>query len=285
MRVREPNSFAPASSAGTGEGVFRRFEQEARFLPNWIGVLHDRAFFADELAAEPDFPRVARPAHDQTALEWIDVLEAVMAARKRFTVVELGAGIGTWSVNSIAALRAYSDLPYRVLAVEADPMHFRWMRDHFRLNHLRRRWCRRVHAAVWNTDGTADFYSGEADRWYGQTLVTIAGPGLDHSVVRVKTVTLARLLRRVDRVDLLHLDVQGAELPVLEQGQSVLSRVKRVHIATHSAHGEEGLRVLFSDAGWQCLNDYTLGTTAETPAGEVTFRDGIQTWLNPNMPE
>ena len=262
--------------------VFARFEREARFIPNWVGALTQREFFSPALEGATDFPRLRPPPNDdQTYFEWIDVLEAVTTARGRFTIYELGAGIGVWSVNAVLALRAYSGLPYRVVAVEAEPTHFLWMQEHFRANGLNSRWCRRIHAAVWDTDGEAEFYAGRPADWYGQTLVDVAGPGLNHDVVNVKTVTLNRLLRGTTCVDLLHLDIQGAELRVLAAAAASLAPVRRVHIATHSAEIESGLRKLFASLGWSCVNDYGLQTESRTPWGRIRFQDGIQTWDNP----
>jgi FtsZ-binding cell division protein ZapB len=38
---------------------------------------------------------------------------------------------------------------------------------------------------------------------------------------------------------------------------------------------------LFSAAGWQKLNDYPCHSRVPTPYGDITFGDGVQTWLNP----
>ncbi len=93
--------------------------------------------------------------------------------------------------------------------------------------------------------------------------------------------TLTRILAKYNRVDLIDLDVQGAELEVLSAAIEPLSRqVKRVHVGTHSADIEDGLRHLFSSHGWKNVNDYRCLSVNQTPYGEIKFGDGVQTWVN-----
>ena len=79
-------------------------------------------------------------------------------------------------------------------------------------------------------------------------------------------------------------DVQGAELQAFSGCTKALdAKVCRVHIATHSAGIEEGLRHLFSGLNWHKLNDFGCGSVNETLFGKITFGDGVQTWLNPRL--
>jgi len=57
-------------------------------------------------------------------------------------------------------------------------------------------------------------------------------------------------------------------------------QVKRVHVGTHSADIEDGLRQLFSSHGWKNVNDYRCLSVNQTPYGEIKFGDGVQTWVN-----
>jgi hypothetical protein len=83
-------------------------------------------------------------------------------------------------------------------------------------------------------------------------------------------------------VDLIDLDVQGAELEVLEAAAGELDKkVKRVHIGTHGRTVEEGLRSLFRRLGWQCLRSFECASSVKTEWGTISFQDGVQTWVNP----
>ncbi len=70
------------------------------------------------------------PVVDDVYFEWIDLLEAVVAAEQHFTMIELGAGWARWVVNAGMALRHFPEITYQCIAVEAEPTHFRWMAEH-----------------------------------------------------------------------------------------------------------------------------------------------------------
>jgi FkbM family methyltransferase len=242
-------------------------------IPNWLGVTTRREFFDPEL----EFVQLAAPRVDTELFEWIDLLETVVAARGTFTMLELGAGYGRWIVNAAAAARAYhGDIATRLVAVEAEPTHFRWMKRHTRDNGVR---ARLVHAAVAAEAGHVEFGVGNAAAWYGQAIAD--GSWSPVRTERVRAITLSSLLEPLDHVDLIHLDVQGAELDVVTEAVDRFDAVRRIHIGTHNRGVEDGLRRLFGRLGWTSTNDYASETTAATPFGELTFQDGVQTWLRP----
>jgi FkbM family methyltransferase len=255
--------------------VFSRFVAGCRALPNWIGVTTRREFFVDDLR----FVTVTLPPPDAERFEWIDVLEAVTRAAGGFTMLELGAGYGRWVVNAAAALRAYSGLPHSLTAVEAEPTHFRWLELHCRDNDVD---ANLVHAAVAPRRGSVEFGVGQPASWYGQAIAD--GTWSPEQVVTIDAVTLSDLLERLERVDLIHCDIQGAEADVFEEAAtSVAAKVQRVHVGTHGPEVEERLRRLFSSLGWENVNDYLCGMSAETPWGRIDFEDGVQTWVNPRF--
>ena len=257
------------------DDVFERFAKGCRALPNWVGVSTRREFFVEDLG----FVTVTPPTPDTEVFEWVDLLEAVIGAEGRFTMVELGAGYGRWIVNAAAAVRAYRDLPSSLTAVEAEPTHFRWLELHCSDNGVT---ATLVHAAVAPRRGRVNFAVGDPAAWYGQAIVdeSWSPPHVD----TVDAVTLRDLLGPLDHVDLIHCDIQGAEADVFEHAASdVDSKVRRVHIGTHGSEVESRLRRMFGSRGWESLNDYAAGTAADTPWGRMTFQDGVQTWANPRM--
>jgi FkbM family methyltransferase len=252
--------------------VFSRFVAGCTALPNWIGVSTRREFFDEDLG----FVTVTAPPPDPELFEWIDVLEAVTRADRRFTMLELGAGYGRWIVNAAAALRFYSGLPHVLTAVEAEPTHFRWLQLHCRDNGVD---ANLVHAAVAPQRGTVEFAVGEPAAWYGQAIAN--GTWTPERVEEVEAVTLSDLLKPLDRVDLIHCDIQGTEAAVFEEAaREVEEKALRVHIGTHGPETEQRLREGFSSLGWEKVNDFACGASAETPWGTMTFQDGVQTWLN-----
>jgi FkbM family methyltransferase len=276
--------------------IFSGFERFRGSVPpgfhaNFLGALRRNAFTAGLFAARGwQFPpsglvETSCPELDEESLEWIDVLEAVLAAEQRFTMLELGAGFGRWLVNAaMAARQRRPDLELALIGVEAEPTRFQWMKQHFEDNGMDPGKHRLIEAAVDAEERTVDFYVGMPDQWWGQSMTHLQPPIPGCSVRTVKTVTLERLLNDLDLVDLIDLDIEGAELAVLSGAIGLVNeKVKRLHIGTHSRTIEQGLRALFWDNGWYKRTDYETGRTESTPWGEVSFENGVQTWINPRL--
>jgi len=263
--------------------VFYRFppvrrQAPAGFRVNFLGVRTREAFFTqwgDRRRSTTDYPDF-----DEEYFEWIDLLEAVAHAEGQFTMLELGAGFGYWLANAAAALKQSTNLPYALVGVEAEPTHFRWMKENLIENQVDLSQCRLIEAAVADRDGTIGFHVGETPHggpadWYGQK---IGGP------TDVRAVSLNTLLCSLDNVDLIDLDVEGAEQRILEAaGTEINAKVKRIHIETHSHEVEAGLRSLFTELGWVNLRDYPCQSETETEWGRVAFQGGVQSWVNPRF--
>ncbi len=190
------------------------------------------------------------PAFDEEYFQWIDLVEAVTQARGQFIMIELGAGYGRWLVNAGIALRKTSGLPFRLIGVEAEPTHFQWMQEHFRDNEIEESCYELIQAAI-DAEDTA--------------------------------VSLNSILRPLDKVDLIDIDVQGTEFRVLASAVDQLNeKVCRVHIGTHGPEIEAELRALFQQVRWECKSDYPSGSKKDTLWGTIKFEDGVQSWVNPN---
>jgi FkbM family methyltransferase len=252
------------------------------------------------------------PAINEEYIEWIDVLESVVASRGSYTMIDLGAGFGRWSVRAAGALKQYTDqLPYRLISVEAEPVVFKWMGRHFQDNEIYAAKHSLIHAAISDAPGHVLFYIGapigspwdrKPDNWYGQFLAKdydISGeyeedgeysgyPARRHKSgwrsISVPSVTLPSLLKDLKLVDLIDMDIEGQELPAVQANIEELdAKVKRLHIGTHTKEIEDGLRQLLSAHGWRCLFDYSLFSKGETPWGTIDFENGAQSWVNPRL--
>jgi FkbM family methyltransferase len=295
---------------------------EAGFGVNFLGV-KTRGFIWPEFVrpvAESRYVSTSYPGLDDDYLEWISVLGAVRDARKTFTMLELGAGWARWTVNAALAARRRGGLSCSFIAVEAEPTHYDWARIHIADNDVGS--VKLVRAAVAPTEGDAWFYVGLPGQWYGQALAperveepergsrvealvnrirrrsrharapeldaflqTMSGdPSFDAYARKVRTITLSPLLSRYDEVDLIHFDIQGAELDVLRSAApDVDARVRRVHIGTHSDDVEHGIQELFSDLRWKPIFQYGLNSRHETPWGTITLIDGVHSYENPRL--
>jgi FkbM family methyltransferase len=247
---------------------------------------------------------------DEEYFEWIDLLESVVEAKGSYTMLDLGAGYGRWAVRAALAVQQYhQSLPFRLIAVEAEPLAFQWIALHFNDNGIAPSEHCLIHAAVCEIPQDVWYYirgprNGPFDlgpnAWSGQRITkgydtdsqsmndgTYCGFKVKRHAsgwrsVRVPTVTLARLLRDLDFVDLIDMDIEEQELPATHAAIHELNtKVKRLHIGTHGKEIESELRQLLSSHGWHCLADYSLFSTSETPWGIISFENGVQSWLNP----
>lgn len=252
---------------------------------NFLGVVTRTEFFV----GHPSFDRAAGsglPPLGEAFLQWLSLLESVVAADGRFTMLELGAGWGKGIVNGAVAARLRG-LEARVIGVEAEPAHACFTRTHLADNGIGPDVATVVEAAVAARAGRVCFHAGDATAWYGQAIAagdTAVSGRTGTTVVDVPAVTLSSLLDGVGRVDLIDLDVQGVEADVLEEAEPRLAaQVRRVHVGTHGPRQEERLRALFGRLGWECLHDYACGSRNSTPYGEIAFNDGVQAWRNPAL--
>ncbi len=120
------------------------------------------------------------------------------------TIVDLGASVG------LATLRLLSSHPNaRVVAVEADPVLIPRLRENVSGLPVTV-----VHAAIAAGAGERQFYRSDMDSW-GNSLEKTSSR---QTPVTVPTVSLAELLdaNDIDDVDLLKLDIEGAEWEVFD---------------------------------------------------------------------
>ena len=252
------------------------------------------------------------PMINEEYLEWIDVLESVVAARGSYTMIDLGAGFGRWAIRAAYALKQLDgQLPYRLIAVEAEPTVFNWMKLHFRDNEIDANQHCLIHAAISEVPGDLRFYIGgprggpwdrSPDNWYGQSLAKDYDASGEYEEdgeyngfpvrrhksgwrsISVRSITLASLLKDLNQVDLVDMDIEGQELPAIRSTiEDLDAKVKRLHIGTHAKEIEDGLRSMLSAHGWRCLCDYSLFSKGETPWGTVDFENGVQSWVNPRF--
>jgi FkbM family methyltransferase len=255
----------------------------------------------------------AFPQLDYEYFEWTDLLEAVFDADESFTMVELGAGFGRWSARGAFAARRRGIEDIRLTMVEGDPVHEEWLHDHMRLNNVDG--YKLVAGAVAAKSETALFifdvpegffnHPGRTNpaAWYGQSLARSASlgdpqptreiykgrkvwmVGGDWKAIEVPTFSLEEILAGQQRIDLIDMDIQGAEGEIIPTFAGLLTdRVRRMCIETHSPEVEAKIRGTLTNAGWLCLRDYPQYTVATTPFGPISFGGGgLQSWINPRL--
>lgn len=160
----------------------------------------------------------------------------VKEVRKGGTVIDAGAHIGRYTLMAASAVGPSG----RVIAIEPGPDTFALLCENAALNRMR--WIIPVQAALGQDDGSAELFTGS-----DQATNSLRGEWLDklegsesvarRSCQRVTVRSLASLLSElgVDQVDLLKVDIEGAELEVLQSARPLLrsGRIKQIICEVH----------------------------------------------------
>lgn len=146
-------------------------------------------------------------------------------------IVDLGSNVG------ISVLYFADRFPNaRILAVEAEPDTFRLLETN--TAHLPQ--VTRVHAAITDHDGEVSLYSG-AESWGASTM-----PAPEHSTRNVvPSLTLDHLAEQneVEHIDLLKMDIEGAEAAVIRSARA-LRTADTVVFEFHREHSDDDLWTL-----------------------------------------
>jgi FkbM family methyltransferase len=293
-----------------GAEIFERFGATPMTVPpgffgDWLGVLT-----RSDVHSSSEDPAVAEalkgerhgafppPTTSELLLDWEPLLEAEELAGPKFTAVALGAGWGRWIVGcAFAAMKRGRD--YHIVGVEAEPQHFAWMERHLADNKIAPEKARLINAAVNSYTGTCWFMVGDPTANYGQSVVSDAqykSAGFQRDLrsmglqaIAMPCVDLSEVFDGLERVDYLHMDIQGSEADVLLAQPDLLDeRVATVNIGTHSKTIERRLRRHFTAQGWLCRYDIEMSSTimacveGDEPS-PITFGDGVQVWENPRL--
>src|SRR5262245_52901688 len=139
----------------------------------------------------------------------LELRDATRSLRAGSVAIDCGAHVGNVTA-------AFSATGARVVAFEPNPEAFAALRERFeRVDNVRL-----VNAAVSDRDGRARLYlhrSAAEDqvKWaVGSSLYAAKGNVDADRSVEVETVDLDGVIRELGRVDLLKLDVEGAEIPI-----------------------------------------------------------------------
>ena len=152
------------------------------------------------------------PFVDDEYNEQVAVYQSVLRSKGEFVVVEAGARWGTWGCRSVAFLKEKKpEMPYRLLTIEMSETNCDGIRRVKKRNNI-----------------TGDLLCEGAT---------------SHN--------FRAWAAQVDHIDLLELDIQGAEGELVPEAMDVLNdKVYRVIVGTHSETIHSKLHLLFEEAGW-----------------------------------
>jgi FkbM family methyltransferase len=248
-------------------------------LTTWIGYL--RSFGLTELIRLERMRRAPRFREERwmflgRPLRVVDAASAYSSLRSIFLdgeyafraasdsprIVDVGANIGA-SVIFFKRQHPHS----KVIAFEADPRIFDALRDnvaHYGFSNVTL-----VNKAVWIHDGEVDFAADGAD---GGTMARSAP-------TRTVKVTATRLRPYLEEpVDLLKIDIEGAETEVLEDCGDLLRNVHRLFVEYHSfadrPQSLHRLLAVLSSAGFR---------VTISPASPVSASPFLEPWRSAGM--
>ncbi len=240
--------------------------------------------------------------------EFLDIFESAIDAEGSYTMLEWGAGFGRWTGLGLAAAREMGISQFSLGCVEAFPEHIRYINDNFNLLGVSGDQAVIYPFALAGKAGKDTFLVGTPltwdtdDRWYGQTLdishhydlkpngkfyegVPLLEDERGWQGIEVTVVTASSILINYGFIDIIDMDLQGAEADVIDESIAQLTnQVRRLHIGTHGPDIEDRIRATLSAHGWIKLRDLPVAATSQTPFGEVTCVDGVQSWFNPRFP-
>jgi FkbM family methyltransferase len=172
-------------------------------------------------------------------------------------VLDVGAGIGT---EALPFSRMVGDSG-RVIAVEAHPTTYAKLERVCRANNLRN--VEAIHAAVMDSEGTVKITDLQAESYLENK---IGSEGVPVAAITIPAL-VAKL--RLDRIDFLKMNIEGAELPALRGALEVLPIVRNAAIGCHdfladetgdeSYRTKEAVHEILVDAG------FTVTSRADDP--------------------
>lgn len=237
-----------------------------------------------------------------TALEWAGVLRAVCAAGTELVAIELGAGWAPWLVAVVRAGELRDIHRFHLVGVEGSSRHCETMHSHFADNGIDPATHRLLHGVVGPEDGVAEFpvlldpagdwgaeasfaqKTGSAGRSPGSycawMLARAFGAPIREATELVPSFSLTTLLRPFDKVDLVHVDIQGAEYEVIASAHAALrAKVRWLVIATHSRAIERKLRGELTSRSWLLVAEEWCQYQRRRWRNHLTM-DGCQVWRN-----
>lgn len=176
-----------------------------------------------------------------------EVMEALSSLGRPIVVADLGANVGLFSAYALTQFEVE-----RLLAIEPDPVNFEVLEWCAAANGDRARW-QLVSAAASNGDGEVPFVGG-------MDAMSRVGEAVDTDT-RVPAVDVFQLL---EEVDLLKIDIEGSEWPILADPRMAAVEARVVVVEYHprgcpGADAEEEARRLLARAGFRVLDHVRLG--------------------------
>jgi hypothetical protein len=255
------------------------------YLVNFMGVGFPHSSLP--LINPPDQEALPIPANWHTDLtELGSALHAVSQCANTFSMVELGSGIGVWS-NICGRAAKMRGLKVMLLGIEGDMHHVEVAEKTLIANCFEKNEYRMLHGIVANQGNVALFRKNESSQidWGGEPIFDYEGVVFEEAKKSgkyecVPVRSLDTLMGAAERIDLLHVDIQGGEETLFVNNECLLNKkVKSIIVGTHSRMIEGKLFEYFYKLGWNLVAERPL--IGEINNGsQKNLIDGVQYWRN-----
>lgn len=220
--------------------------------------------------------------------EWAAALRSVMEAKDDYRIIEVGCGWGCW-LNNMGVVARRLGLKLDLIGIEGDSRHLESARKTLALNSFNPMEFRLVKGVAAPRSGIALFpsYPEGHENWGAEPIfypdeITKQRLLDEGSYEELSCIPLAQLCQQ-SMVDLLHIDIQGAELDfVRENFSDIAAHVRRVFIGTHSRYLEGCLIDLFLERGWRQEMDRAVVVDLQDGKPR-TLVDGVLLFKNPDL--
>lgn len=154
--------------------------------------------------------------------------------KKEMTVIDVGANKGCFSLLSAKLMNDCG----RVLSFEPEPINCEWITRSIDANNYK---CITLfQMALSDSDGKADLYIGEKSGFH--SLISIAGNAGQKITVIQKRLDTILSENKISKVDLIKIDVEGAELQVLKGAVETIKQNNNLKIIL-DLHPQKGVDI------------------------------------------
>lgn len=261
------------------------------FQTNWLDVLVDPKICPILDGQDGKLDQFPLPGNWHADIaEWASAMHAVELARPgTFTIIELGCGWGCW-MNNTGVVAKRTGRNVHVIGIEGDEGHIEFAREALARNGFSRDEYTLHRGIAAATDGTALFPRQEhaGHSWGLEPVFGATQEQQDRAVATgshdlLPMVPLAVAIGDRDRIDLLHIDIQGGEAALIESCLPILNeKVAYVLIGTHSKHIEARLYDIFTSIDWSIEMERPVFYDILNWKPRLLV-DGVQAWRNPRF--
>jgi FkbM family methyltransferase len=286
--------FLAYDASFDAEGIILRhavddLEPNEQLVTNFIGVLMEPSLFPpllNSLVGKVEIPPIPANWHADVA-EWAAVFRAIELAGEDFSMLELGCAWGCWMCNAGKAAKR-TGRTINLIGVEAVQEFVSTAQRHLTVNNfLESEYT--VHLGIAAAAAGSVFFPRKEAEAVNFGLAPVFNPteievadilkAGTHDLIDI--IPISKILADTERLDLLHIDIQGGELDVLEQSISVISeKIAYVFVGTHSREIEGKIFELMLHHGFILEVERPAILLLEPSRNPSIRYDGAQGWRN-----